>query len=200
MPGTFQFAEVSYTLTDCIVAAYNKTANTYSTVGSLASGQMVEIEPEADNDALRGYGAKTALLSVITGAKLMFGAGGVDRSVMEIVAGVTNSTSGTTPSQVAKTTYKAGGAGLPYFGLIGVAATDDGGLKVIGLQCCKLDTFPKFTLDGNENKFNLSETGGSAIPIAISSDSVLMVGRDIETAADWVAPANGTNFKFFFTS
>lgn len=200
MPGTFEFAEVSYTLTDCIVAAYNKTANTYGVPAALASGQIVEIEAEADNDELRGYGKKTAKLSVITGAKIKFGAGGIDSNVMAIVGGITNSTSGTTPNQVRVQKWGAGGAGLPYWGLIGTAATDDGGLKIVGLQCCKLDTFPKFTLDGKENKFNVSETDGSAIPIDISSVSYLMVTRDVETASGWVAPLVGANFLNFFTS
>ena len=198
MPGTFQFAEVSYTLTDCIVAAYNKTANTYSTVDSLASGHMVDIEFESDNDTLAGYGVNTALLSVVKGANLTFGAGGMDMSVMAIVSGWSNTTSGTTPNQVRKTRLVAGGAGLPYFGLIGVAATDDGGRAVVGLRCCKLDTWPKFTMDGKENKFNVSETSGKAIPVAIST--ILDVGsvKFYETTSDWTAPTDAAGFLAFF--
>lgn len=200
MPGTFEFAEVSYTLTDCIVAAYNKTANTYGVPAALASGHIVEVEPEADTDQLRGYGVKTALLSVVVGAKITFGAGGVDANVMAIVSGASNATSGSDPNQVRVQKWGAGGAGLPYFGLIGVAATDDGGVKIVGLQCCKLDTHPKYTMDGKENKFNTSETSGYAIPIAISSASILMVTRDVQTASGWVAPLVGANFLNFFTS
>ena len=73
-------------------------------------------------------------------------------------------------------------------------------LKIVGLQCCKLDTYPKFTLDGNENKFNLSETDGYAVPVDISSVSYLMVTKDVETASGWVAPLVGANFLNFFTS
>lgn len=200
MPGSTEFAEISYTLTDCIVAAYNKTANTYGVPAALANGQIVEIEAEADNDQLRGYGKKTALLSVAVGAKIKVGAGGVDSNVVAIWSGSTNATSGTTPNQVRTMKFPAGGAGLPYWGIIGTAATDDGGLKIIGLQCCKLDTHPKYTLDGKENKFNVSETDGYAIPIDISSVSYLMVVKDVETASAWVAPLVGANFLNFFTS
>lgn len=200
MPGTSEFAEISYTLTDCIVAAYNKTANTYGVPAALANGQLVEIEPEADNDEMRGYGKKTALLSVVTSAKIKISAGGVDSNVIAILNGSTNATSGTTPNQVRTMKFPAGGAGLPYFGLIGTAATDDGGLKIVGLQCCKMDTHVKYTVDGKENKFNVSETDGKAIPIDISSVSYLLVTKDVETASAWVAPLVGANFLNFFTS
>lgn len=200
MPSNFEFAEVSYTLTDVIVAAYNKTAGTYSTVGSLASGHIVEVEFEADNDTLVGYGVNTALLSVIKGANLTFGAGGFDMSVMAIVSGWANSTSGTTPNQVRKTRLVAGGAGLPYFGLIGVAATDDGGAAVIGLRCCKLDAWPKWTMDGRENKFNVSETGGKAIPVTVSSALDIGTIKTYETASDFTAPTDASTFLAFFAA
>lgn len=200
MPGSIEFSENSYTLVDVIVAAYNKTANTYGTPAALAQGQIVEVEPQADNDQLRGYGVITALLSVITSAKIKVGAGGVDSNVMAILGGITNATSGSGSNQVRVQKWNAGGSGLPYFGMIGVAATDDGGYKIIGLQCCKLDAFPKYTLDGKENKFNLSETDGMAIPVAISTVSQLIIARDVQAASDWVAPLVGANFLTYFTS
>jgi hypothetical protein len=200
MPGSPEFAEISYVLTDCIVAAYNKFANTYSTPAALANGQKVVIEAEADNDKLRGYGAYTAGLSVITGAKVVMGYGGVDVSIMTIIAGVSDSSSGSTPNRVRRNLWAAGGAGLPYFGLIGTAATDDGGLLVVGCQAVKLNTFPTYTLDGSENKFNINETDGYAFPVAISGTSYVMVARLIETASTWVAPTTGGAFLSFFTS
>lgn len=200
MPGTPEFAEISYVLTDVLVAAYNKTANTYSVPASLANGQTVTIEPEADNDKLRGYGAYTAGLSVVTGAKVTVGYGGVDMSIMAIMAGVNNSTSGSAPNQHRTTRWAAGGGGLPYFGLIGTAATDDGGILVVGCQAVKLDTFPTYTLDGKENKFNINETNGYAFPVAVSGTSYVMVTKMIESASGWVAPTSGANFLAFFTS
>jgi hypothetical protein len=169
-------------------------------VASLAVGQTVEIEPEADNDQLRGYGVKTALLSVIVGAKTKIGMGGVDISVLAILAGVSNYTSGLTPNQKRRTRFGAGGGGLPYFGLIGVTATDDGGYMALGLQCNKLNTFPKYTLDGKENKFNLSETEAYAVPVNISSVAYLMTGRTFETPGDWTAPTDAASFLAFFTA
>lgn len=200
MPGTREFAELSYTLTDCIVAAYNKTANSYSTPIALADGQMIEIEAEADTDQLRSYGKKKALLTVTIGAKIKVGAGGVDFDAFAVMTGMSNYTSGLTPNQKRTTRVSAGGAGLPYFGVIGVSATDDGGLAAVGLQCCKLNAFPKFMLDGNENKFNMSETEGYAVPVAVSGNDELMQIETYELAANWTAPNSGANFLTFFSA
>lgn len=196
MPGTFAAGEKLYSLSDCIVAAYNITANTYSTPAALASGHTIEIEPESDNDELSGYGSSSALLSVVRRAKLTIGAGGFDRSIAEIVAGVTNTSSGST---IYRTLFPAGSSGLPYFGLIGVAAADDGAVVTVGLQCCKLDSFPKFTLDGKENKFNMTEITGVAIPIAVSSTSYLMHMKTY-SGVSWTAPSTNTEFLNYFTT
>jgi hypothetical protein len=198
MPGTREFGEVQYTLTDVIVAAYDKSADTYGTPAALAGGQLVDVEPEADNDQLPAYGYTEELLSVVRHAKVKFGAGGVDRSVLAIVNGVANATSGSGDTQHATTRFVAGGSGLPYFGLIGVGATTDGGVAVVGLPGVKLNTFMKFMLDGKENKFNTSEVEGMAIPILLGTSPQLMVVKSIRTAGAWVAPTSGANFKAFF--
>ena len=82
-----------------------------------------------------------------------------------------------------------------YTGVIGVAATDDGGYAVVGLQACKLNSQPVFTLDGNENKFNLSETEGYAVPV----NSKLTRIKFYETASTFTAPTSGANFLAHFT-
>jgi hypothetical protein len=118
--------------------------------------------------------------------------------VLAIVNGVANATSGSGDTQHATTRFVAGGAGMPYFGLIGVGATTDGGVAVVGLPCVKLNSFMKFTLDGKENKFNTSEVEGRAIPILLSTSPQLMVVKSIRLASSWVGPTSGANFKAFF--
>lgn len=199
MPGTFEFGEVSYTLSDLLVAAYSISGDTFSTPASMASGQTLEVESDADTDQLKGYGVTTRLLTVVRGSKLKFAAGGVDTSVMAIIGGVANYTSGLTPNQKRRTRQPAGGGGLPYFGTIGTAPTDDGGLMALGLYACKLDKTPKFTFDGKENKFNMWESEGYAIPFVISGAYYMWVTRFYETASDYTTPADGTAFKAFFT-
>ena len=196
MPGINSFGEVSYTLTDLLVARFDFNAGTYGNPVALSNGQMAEIEVEADNDQLRGYGQKTRLLSVNVGAKVMIGQGGIDIAALVIMAGVSTQTSGTTPNRVRTVDFSAGGAGLPYFGMIGVAATDDGGYAAVGLKAVKLNSFPKFTLDGKENKFNMSETEGYAVPVSSRLHRI----KFFETASDWTAPTTGANFLAFFST
>jgi hypothetical protein len=137
---------------------------------------------------------------VVVGSKLKIGMGGVDFSVIAIMGGTSTYTSGLTPNQMRRGLWPAGGAGLSYFGMIGVMATDDGGVLALGLQCCKLNTHPKFTFDGKENKFNMSETEGYAVPVDIASVSYLMVTRNYETASGYTAPTTGANFLTFFSA
>lgn len=200
MPGTPDYAEIQYTLSDLIVAEYSKTANTYGVVESLANGQTLDVEPENDTDQLRGYGKVSALLSVNIGAKLKLSAGGVDAGAFQIMTGTSNYTSGTTPNRMRRQRFQSGGAGLPYFGAIGVAPTDDGGKVAVGLQACKLNAHPKFSMNGKENKFNMQEIEGYAIPIAISGTDIVMTVRYFETASDWVAPTTAATFLAFFSA
>lgn len=189
------FGEVSYTLKNLLVAPYNIVANTYGTPVSVADGQMLVSEPEADTDKMRGYGVYSRGLAVPIGAALTFKAGGLDIEALKIVAGATVSTTGTTPNQVKKLTLPAGGAGLPYFGVLGVSATDDGGVAVIGLQAVKLDTVPRYEANGEENKFNVWETAGYAFP----QGGILETIKLYETAAGFDAPGTGAEFLAWFT-
>lgn len=201
MPGTFEFAEKVITLSDLQVAPYNITANTYGAPVALAGGQTLDVEFQADTDELRVYGVIGALLRVTTGAALTLSEGGIDFSARAILTGWANSTSGTTPNQVRSSRIKAGGANqLPYFGVIGTGSTDDGGLMVVGLRCCKLDAIPKMTLDGQENKFNVSESSGMAIPVAISNVLDMGTVKGYETASGYTAPTDGATFLSFFAT
>jgi len=202
MAGTSEFGERSLTLTDCLVATFSPTttfASAFGTPASLAIGQTMEIDFEADTDELVGYGYTQALLTVIRGGKLKISQGGVDRSVLAILAGISNSTSGSGAAQVAKSVFAASGTSLPYWGAIGLAATDDGGYAAFGICGCMLDKFPAFTLDGKDNKFNMSETEGRFMPITISSVSTVLVIKTIQDRTTWNAPATGGAFATFFS-
>jgi hypothetical protein len=198
MPGTHDFGEVAYTLTDLLVAAYDPVADTYSTPISVADGQMLTSEPESDNDKMRGYGKITRLLSVPIGTKISIKAGGLDYDALAAIAGVTNVVSGTVGSYIRRSLFPAGGRGLPYFGVIGVAATDDEGVAVIGHRMVKLDVLPKIDFNGETNKFIVYETAGySAIPSAYTD---LFVMKTYEDSTDFTAPTTGGNFKTWFAA
>lgn len=190
-----EFAEISYTLVDLVVARYNKNTGAYGTPERVEDGQMFVAEPESDNDKLRGYGVYTEGLSVPIGCKISLSMGGVDFSVLGIIAAITSASSGTTPNQVRTVDTPAGGSGLPYFGVLGVAATEDGGTVIMGHKRVKLDAVPKYTMDGTQNKFNLSEAAGYSFP----ENGKLHRIKAHETAANWTRPADGTAFAAFFS-
>ncbi len=196
MPGTFEFGEIPYTLSDFVVAAYNPTADTYGSPASVAGGQLLEVEPETDTDKLRAYGAYVRGLAVHIGAKLTWSAGGVDFSVAAIISGVSNQTSGADPNQVRTMDLRAGGSGMGRFGVLGMAVTDDGGLFIVGLRNCLLDKFSKWSLDGKTNKFFTGDVPGYAFAVG----GQLMRSKQHQTASGFTVPADGTAFKAFFTA
>lgn len=198
--GSLEFGEKNYTLNDIYVSQYNITANTYNVVQTGAIVQMIKVESTADNDVLKGSGASVAALSVVTDAKITWGQGALDRSLFTEICGMSNTTSNSAPSQIARVRAQAGGAGLPYFGIIATGPTDDGGLFAFGLQCCKLDKFPDFALDGKTNKFNMAETGGIALPVAVSGSNDLFHWKVYQLASTFVAPTNAATFLTFFTT
>lgn len=198
MPGTLEFSEAAITLSDLVVAAYTFSTDTYGTPVSMAVGQTLEIDWDHDTDPLVGYGKTYRYSSIARAAKLKFSGGGVDSNVIAIIAGASNDTSGTTPHQVRRMKYKAG-AQLPYFGAIGVGLADDGGLILCGLQACKLGKNPKYTLDGKTNKFNMWESDGMAVAVPQGGIDYFLHVQALESLSDWTVPANGTDFKAFFT-
>ena len=197
MPGTHSFGEVTFSLADLLVCAYNITLDQFQgEVVALADGQMLKVEPEADTDRQRGYGAIVRTLAVPIGAKLTLGMGGIHVASYLIMTGAETNTSDTTPNQVRTLDDNAGAtAALPYFGVIGLGITDDGGYAAIGMKACKLDKQPDYTLDGTANKFNISETAGYAVPIS----NKLFRRKFYETTTLWTAPANATQFGQFFS-
>ena len=178
-----EFAEVSFSLKEILLMRYNINTGAYTgTVVSMDSDQMLTIETEADTDDLYDSGVATRGLTVVKRANFTLGAGGYDVTALSVLTGAASSTSGTTPNQIATMKHSLGGAGLPYFGLIGTAPTDDGGIFMVGLKICKLNAVPGVEWDGKESKFSVSEVEGRAF-----GDSSLNYfwTRRFETAANW---------------
>lgn len=198
MPGTLEFSEAVITLSDLVVAPYTLSTDTYGTPASMAVGQTLDIDWEFDTDPLVGYGKTYRYSSIARAAKLKFSGGGVDSNVIAIIAGTSNATSSTTPNQRRRMLFKAGSQ-MPYFGAIGVGLTDDGGLLLAGLQACKLGKYPKYTLDGKTNKFNMWESDGMAVAVPQGGIDYFLHVQALESLSDWTVPANGTDFKKFFT-
>lgn len=191
----FAFGEVMYTLSGLIVARYNPTLNTYGTPVLVSGGQTLDIEPEADNDQLREYGQKVEGLAVIVGAKLKFSAGGYDYSAFSAITGFDEVITGTEGDYSRKLRVKAGGHGLLYFGAIGEGQTTDGSIALVGIPKGQLNTFPKASYNGQENKFSMSETEGYGY--ANPNQDVMILDTE-QNPENWVRPTTGTEFGAFF--
>jgi hypothetical protein len=179
-----EFAEVSFSLKEILLMRYNINTGAYTgTVISMDSDQMLSIETEADTDDLYDSGVATRGLTVVKRATFTLGAGGYDVGALSVLTGASSSTSGTTPAQIATMTHTLGGSGLPYFGLIGAAPTDDGGIFTVGLKICKLNAVPGVEWDGKESKFSTSEVEGRVF--GDSSSLKYFWTRRFETASDW---------------
>jgi hypothetical protein len=175
-----EFADVVYTLTNLVVARL-KADLTYDVVSrALGLGNQLSFSVKADNDQLRSYGMVARLLTILTNAEGMLSAGAVEADVLWILTGHNTTSSGSAPNRVGTVDVLAGGSGLPYFGVVGAFASEDGANALIGLRRAMLDTFPEWTVE--ENKFRVAETKFTAIPIDTTSRKLHRIKRN-ETAA-----------------
>lgn len=192
-----EFAEVSFSLVEVVVAPYNSGA--YNVPISMDKDQKVMIEFQADTDDLRDSGAVVDFLTVVTHATLTIGYGGIDHDALAILSGTSTSTSGTTPNQVRTHDWQAGADGLPYFGFIGVGRATNGARIAVGCPKAILDTFPSWELDGTQNKFIINETAGRAAADSALSNLIVRV-RSYETASDYSTPDSAATFLAFFNA
>lgn len=154
-----------YTITGIRVARWDGT--NYGTVVSLAEGQNLQFEPQADTDDKKSYGAVTRLLTVFTHVTFTIGIGLIQADALWAMTGLAQSLSGSGATASQRLGFDTGGAGLPYFGVIGNFASDDLGDVVVGLPRCKLDAIP--ALSSDQNQFILPESGGRGIVNSLSS-------------------------------
>lgn len=193
----FEFGEVLYSLNEVLVVSYDIVADTYGTPAGLEGDQEFEVDPQTDTDTLRDSGKMVRKLAITVGANIKIAAGGFDWNVLAILFDAATSTSGGTPNQVRTITYP--NKSLPYFGAMGVAETDDGGVAVVGLRCAKLQKRAKYMFDGKTNKFMINDDlNGEALFVG----DVLEEVKGYETKADWTAakPTDGAGFKAFFSA
>lgn len=191
-----EFGEIILGLRGLLVCKFNINAGSFEGgVANLDSDQMLTVESEGDTDELRDSGKIARLLAVMTKANITITQGGIDFSALAVLTGASTETSGSTPNRRRRMKLKAGN-NLPYFGIIGEAYTDDGGVVPVGLKVCKLNKYPTITMDGTENKFQISEMEGTAI-CAPDDDDLIYIETQ-ETLANWTRPTDATEFGAFF--
>lgn len=193
------YGELFYTLTNVVVAKYTAESDTWEDPTNLQDGTMFGIEPEADNDKLASYGTFADGLTVIKGAVLKFGGGGLDWEVLQRISELDYDLTGSSGNRVRRVVGKAGGRGLQLFSAIGEAATSDGGVAVFGLRKVRLNNFPQMTLDGESNAFSKFEVEGYAFTTRLNDGSYeFFVHETYEDPADWTRPTTANDMATFF--
>lgn len=178
-----------YTLTDLRVARWDGTA--YGTPVSLAEGQTLEFEPQADTDEKKSYGLVTRLLTVFTHVNVTIGIGLIQANAWWVMVGVSVSETGASGDKVQSLGVDGGGAGLPYFGVVGNFASDDAGDVVIGIPRVKLDAPP--SLASEQNQFILPESSAKGIANLSSANPKRILWIDQNQQAKTI-----TDFNSFF--
>lgn len=155
------YGDVLFTLVQCFVQTHNIITGAFGTAIELLEPQTFEFGFEADNDTIKAAGYNQHLLTVTTGATFKLSAAGITFDALAAICGATNESSGTTPNQLRRLRFGAGGAGLGYFALVGRMAGEQGDDAWVGLPYCKLDSPPNWKAE--QNKFIMSEVSGKAI-------------------------------------
>lgn len=112
-------------LNDCKLAAYTDT-NTYSAAVDVFSVQMVNFNMRTVQAELTGDDQITAIAARAIAGQIELRFGGVSLAALEVMLGLTATSSVASPSNV-KNLRIGGGTSLPYFGLIAKSLAAEGG-------------------------------------------------------------------------
>lgn len=180
------FGAPQFGIADCKIATWN-SAGSYGTAVDVMAIQALNTTMRVVNAELTGDDTIVATASRPIGAQITFRFGSVNLSVLEVLLGISVTSSVASPNNVKKLRV-AGGEKMPYFGLVGKALAEEGSGDFLVF-------LPKCRIMGDVNLVQL-EYGNFAIPeltvmaVADASYGVLnLIER--ETAGTFtIPPAN----------
>lgn len=175
-----EFASIGYNLVQIKIAALDTADYTFGTPVELEYGQELGFEAAADNQELKAYGLTVQLLSVITHFTGTLSQGLIDVNAYSILVGEASVDSGSPVTQ-STLDYLVGGAGLPYFGLIGRLASVGGADIHLGFPMCKLDRVPNFQI--RQNEFIMPSSGIKMIAPDTTTRKAARLRRHVTTTA-----------------
>jgi hypothetical protein len=146
------FGQVAFTLYAAKIFPYDVIAGTWGTGVDLEYVNVLEINPEADEDEIMDKGMTAEKLSVVTKAtgKMTFAA--LNYNAYSGLYNITPASSGATNKSVS---HNAGGRGNPYFAIIGKLFGLGLSDMHIGFAKCQMKSHPKIKVE--QNKFILPE-------------------------------------------
>ncbi len=141
----FAFGETPFNVTDMVAASFTSPGS-YGSDVRFEAGTEMSADPQSDAIELEGYGKFIEIATILTHINLSVAFGGADVAIMDLLNGVTEATTGTTPTSIGKTDIDTGGSGLPYIGIIGDLAATGIANYSVGVPKLKMDTVTALTL------------------------------------------------------
>lgn len=144
------YADHVFNLTDLVVAPILASGAISAVSVRFGEGSKLSFQVKADGDMIKAYGTASRKATIPTHVEGEIEFASLDKDAYAVVAGVTAVEAGLTPNRVSTMKFLAGGAGLPYFAMVGAMAADDGGNEHVGLYKVKLDTLPEYNSEMNK--------------------------------------------------
>ena len=186
------YGDVIYNITAMYVAAL-ASDNSFGTPALIEYGKDFSWEYAADTDEIKSYGMIVDTLAIITKATGTLKEGSLNMDSKSIMTATSESTAGSTPNQITTIDFRAGGGGLPYFGLVIAGASVIGNI-VAGFPKCKLETIPSFTIE--QNKFRMGEAKVNMLP---PSTTIRKLSRILRYETVTAPPTDASGFDTFFS-
>lgn len=188
---TVNYADVVFTLTGLKVAPW-LVGNSYSpTAVDLGYPSELSFTIQADADQIKALGMLVELLSVITHVEGKIKNAALDSEASYVMTGHATTSSGSTPNRTGTIDYIAGGAGMPYFGVVGSLAGLNGSNLLVGIRKAKLNMPPAMVVE--QNKFRMADTDFKGV-VPDTTTGKLFRLRKYETAG-----SIPTDLNTFFT-
>lgn len=163
------------------IAAWLPATETWDTSVDVPNLQGIKLEPESDEDTMPVYGVNEHGLSVFKGGKVELDFGGIDRTVSNIMTGLTSTSAGSGASETRTTRHK-GGVNNPYFALCVQIPADDGG--DVHLLLPKLQLSGRMAMEiAKESKFIVPNLSAQILRLRKANGDLYPLYDEVEHAA-----------------
>lgn len=144
------YADHVFNLTDLVVASILANGNINTVSIRFGEGSKLTFQVKSDGDMIKAYGMASRKATIPTHIEGEIEFASFDKDAYAVVTGITAVEAGLTPNRIGTMKFLGGGAGLPYFAMVGAMAADDGGNEHVGLYKVKLDSLPEYNSEMNK--------------------------------------------------
>lgn len=190
---SLDFANELYNPSAVYVATLNND-NSYGTPQLVQKLETLSWNYESANDEINAYGMFTDSLALVKKATGSLNEAHLNWDALVILTGEQQTSSGSTPNQVATLDTLAGGEGLPYFGIITVFRGKNSSGAWFGFPKAQLTTKPGFEMDQDAFRRGSADFNAYAPSTLIRK---IDRGKKYETLP--ANPTGASDFDTYFT-